>query len=509
MDVGKCLNDWAIRKPNKIALIFEDRQVTYAETRRLSDNLARGISALGISKGDPVAIFLPNCLEYAIAYYAIMKLGGICAPLDVRLKKEELITIFTDAQMKAVITTSDFVPLFQTVKSKIPSLECIVSLGGGTGEGVTGMEALLNQDGAELPAPEVSSDDVALYLYTSGTTGKPKGVMTTCGNLDRFPADVKEVWKTGEQDRWLLCLPASHISGPIIFNLPISIGTTAVILSSFHPKKWMETVQNTKVTMTHLVPPIAIALLQLNEFDKYDLSSLKGVALMGACSAQQLVHDFGYALGLNRPVWQGYGLTETSPLITLEPIQDSKGKTGTIGLPVPGIEVKIVDENGNEVPTDNIGEIITRGPHIMEGYHNNPEATNERIRDGWLHTGDLARMDENGYIYIVGRMSDRINVGGLMVYISEVEDVVHNHPKIKEYAVVGVPDEKRGEQIKAVVVLKDNEKADAQEIIDFCRKHLAQFKVPKIVEFRDSLPKTGAGKIAKEQLEKPVMFENK
>ena len=506
MNVGKCLNDWAERKPNEIALIFEDRQVTYAETRRLSDNLARGINALGVSKGDPVAIFLPNCLEYAIAYYAIMKLGGICAPLDVRLKEGELITIFTDAQMKAVITTSDFVSLFQTVKSSVPSLGAIVSLGGGIGESVTRMEVLLNQDGPKLPAPEVSSDGVALYLYTSGTTGKPKGVMTTYGNLDRFPGDMQGVWKAGEQDRWLLCLPASHISGPIVFNFPISIGTIAVILGPFHPKKWLEAVQNAKVTMTHLVPPIAIALLQLNEFDKYDLSSLKQVALMGAYSSPQLVKDFGFALGLGRPALQGYGLTETSPLVTLEPIEGSKGKPGTIGPPVPGIEVKIVDDNGNEAP---IGEIITRGPHIMKGYHNNPEATDEIIRDGWLYTGDLARMDENGYIYIVGRTSDRINVGGLMVYITEVEDVLHSHPKIKEYAVVGVPDKKRGETVKAVVVLKENEKTDAQEIIDFCRKHLAQFKVPKIVEFRDSLPKTGTGKIAKEQLKKPMMFENK
>jgi len=498
MNVGKVLEESVRRFGDKIALFFEDEELTFRELDRLVNNLSAGLIGEGVKKGDCVVTFLPDAMEIALSYYAILKIGAIHAPLDMRLKEEEVKVIFDDAKPVAVITTSQFQDMFLATKGEIPSLRSIIVVGEEVKEDCISFNEMKNRISSRVIPAEVDDEDVALYLYTSGTTARPKGVMVTFGNLDWFPRDIHTFWKTTEKDVWMLSLPASHISGPILFNQTIVMGMATAILGAFNPKKWLETVQKRRVTTLHFVPPMANALIQLNEFDKYDLSSLRGVALMGAYSTPGLVKELGEKLGLRRG-YQGYGLTETSPLLTLEPL-DSDAPFGNIGKPIPGKEVKIVDEDGDEVPVGEVGEIVTRGSHVMKGYHNDPEATRERIKNGWLHTGDLARRDEEGYIYIVGRTQDRINVGGLMVYVSEVEDVLHKHPKIKEVAVVSAPDPKRGEKVRAVIALKEGTEATEKEIIDYCRERMADYKVPKEVEFRGSLPKTRTGKIARGEL---------
>ena len=500
MNVGKVLEESVGRFRDRVALFFEDEKVTFRELDRLVNNLSAGLIGEGVRKGDCVVTFLPDAIEIALSYYATMKIGAIHAPLDVRLKEEEVKLIFSNAKPVAVITSGEFQDMFLFVRTEVPSVKSIVVVGEEVKEGCISFNEMKNRVSSRVIPVEVEDEDVALYLYTSGTTARPKGVMVTFGNLDWFPRDIHTLWKTTEKDVWMLSLPASHISGPILFNQTIAIGVATSVLGTFNPRKWLETVEKTGVTFLHFVPPMANALIQLNEFDKYDLSSLRGVALMGAYSTPGLVKELGEKLGLRRG-YQGYGLTETSPLLTLEPL-DSNAPYGNIGKPLPGKEVKIVDEDGDEVPVGHVGEIVTRGSHVMKGYHNDPEATKERIKNGWLHTGDLARRDEEGYIYIVGRTQDRINVGGLMVYVSEVEDVLHHHPKIKEVAVVSAPDPKRGERIRAVVALKEGIEATDKEIIDYCRERMADYKVPKEVEFRESLPKTRTGKIARGELAK-------
>ena len=498
MNVGKVLEESVAKFGDRVALFFEDEKVSFPELNRLVNNLSRGLIEEGVRKGDCVVTFLPDAMEIVLSYYAILKIGAIHAPLDIRLKEEEVKLIFGDAKPVAVITTSELQDMFLSMRTEFPSIKSIIVVGKEVKEGCISFSEMKNRVSSRVIPVEVEDEDVALYLYTSGTTARPKGVMVTFGNLDWFPGDIHAVWKTTEKDVWMLSLPASHISGPILFNQTIAIGVATSVLGIFNPRKWLETVEKTGVTFVHFVPPMANALIQLNEFDKYDLSSLKGIALMGAYSTPGLVKELGEKLGLKR-CCQGYGLTETSPLLTLEPL-DSNAPFGNIGKPIPGKEVKIVDEDGDEVPVGEVGEIVTRGSHVMKGYHNDPEATRERIKDGWLHTGDLARRDEEGYIYIVGRTQDRINVGGLMVYVSEVEDVLHHHPKIKEVAVVSAPDPKRGEKVKAVIALKDGMEATEEEIIAYCRERMANYKVPREVEFRESLPKTRTGKIARGEL---------
>jgi long-chain acyl-CoA synthetase len=500
MNVGKVLEESVSKFGDRVAIIFEDEKVSFRELDRLVNNLSAGLVAEGVKKGDCVVTFLPDAMEIALSYYAILKVGAIHAPLDIRLKEEEVKLIFGDAKPVVIITTSQFQDVFLSMRAEIPSIKSIIVVGAEVKQGCISFNEMKNRTSSRVIPTEVEDEDTALYLYTSGTTARPKGVMVTFGNLDWFPKDMHAVWKTTRDDVYMLSLPASHISGPILFNQTVVMGMATVILGAFNPRKWLETIDKNTVTMLHFVPPMANALIQLNEFDKYDLSSLKGVALMGAYSTPGLVKQIGEKLRMRRG-YQGYGLTETSPLLTLEPL-DSNAGLGTIGKPIPGKEVKIVDEDGDEVPVGHVGEIVTRGSHVMKGYHNDPEATQERIKDGWLHTGDLARRDEEGYIYIVGRTQDRINVGGLMVYVSEVEDVLHHHPKIKEVAVVSTPDPKRGERVKAVIALKEGLEATEKEIIEYCRERMADYKVPREVEFRDSLPKTRTGKIARGELAK-------
>ena len=498
MNVGKVLGETAQRFPHKTAVIFKDEKISFSDLDLMATRLANKLRGLDIKKGDRVAIVLPNSSPWVVAYFAMMKLGAIAVPLDFRFKGEELLPILNDARVKSIITSI----LYQThdVFSKVESVKSIIMAGEETAEGVLSYQEVISDESLSAVVKlDVKEEEDALYLYTSGTTGKPKGVVLTFANLSLFPEAMAEICKTSESDVIGCLLPMSHITGPILCNESVVRGSTLVIFDQLRPDKVMVAVEKYRVTYFHSVPPIFEALLHVPHKERFDVSSLRFVAMMGTSVPLDLLKAFKKVFP-SIPVLQGYGLTETSPFITLVPLEYERKKMGSIGLAVPLAEIKLVDEKGIEVPAGEVGELIVKGPMLMKGYHNNPEATRERIRDGWLYTGDLCKKDEDDFYYHLGRKDDMIIVGGLNVYPAEVEQVLRGHPLLKEVGVVGVPDKDRGNIIKAAVVVKPGEEVSKKEIISYCRKRLASFKIPKMVEFWDKLPKSSTGKIARRLL---------
>lgn len=499
MNVGKALRATAARLPEKKAIIYGDRSITFKELDQIADRIAVFLSRHGVKQGDRVGIILPNVPEFVLVYFGVVRLGAVAIPLDIRLKGSELTAILQDAEIKAVFITAAFLGEIGSGLAGLESLDCLVVAGKPSPE-YKSLEAIL--EGKKPVAaiePEIDEEEEAVYLYTSGTTGKPKGVVLTFRNLDCFPLAFKEILKTEEDDMVGFILPVSHISGPIYCNLLAFSGSTLCMFEHLRPDKILESIDRHRVNYFHAVPPIFQALLRVPHWNRYDLKSLSWVALMGTSVPIHLIQQFKEAAPWVKVI-QGYGLTETSPLITLLPLEFADSKIGSIGIPVPGTEIKIADAAGSDVARGEIGEIVVKGPMVMKGYHKNPEATAAMIQNGWLYTGDLGSIDEDGFVYHLGRKDDLIITGGFNVFPAEVENVLLKHPDILEAGAVGVPDEDRGQLIKAAVVSRPGTIVSGSELKTFCRRHLADYKVPKLIEFREALPKTSTGKVSRREL---------
>lgn len=500
MNVGKVLSKTAKRLPHKTAVIFKDENIPFSDLDLMATRLANKLQGFDVKKGDRVAIILPNSSQWVVAYFAVMKLGAVSVPLDFRFKGEELFPILIDARVKVVITTA----LYQShdVFSKVESIKGIIMVGEKVADKVVRYEEVVGDESlSSAIIVDIREDEEALYLYTSGTTGKPKGVVLTFANLDLFPEILGDICETSESDVMGCLLPMSHISGPILCNELVARGCTQFVFDQLRPDKVLAAVEKYRVTYFHSVPPVFEALLHVSHKERFDVSSLRFISMMGTSVPLDLLKKFKETFP-SLAVIQGYGLTETSPFITLVPLEYEQKKMGSIGSAVPHAEIKLVDEKGKEVPSGEVGELIIKGPMLMRGYHNDPEATREKVKDGWLYTGDLCRKDEDGFYYHLGRKDDMVIIGGLNVYPAEVEQVLQGHPLLKEAGVVGVPDKDRGEIIKAAVVVKPGSEITKREIISYCRKRLASFKIPKVVEFWDKLPKGSTGKIARRLLVK-------
>ena len=467
----------------------------------MATRLANKLRTCKVERGDRVAIVLPNTAQWVVSYFSIMKLGAVAVPLDFRLKGEELFPILSDARVKVAITSELYSSI--AVFSEVESINGVIVTAERVADGLISYEEVTGDESLSSPVVvESSEDEEALYLYTSGTTGKPKGVVLTFANMDMFPEGMGTILKTSEDDVLGCLLPMSHITGPILCNELVVRGSTLFIFDQLRPDKILSGIEQQRVTYFHSVPPIFEAILHVPHKERFDLSSLRFIAMMGTSVPLPLLQTFKKTFP-SVAVIQGYGLTETSPFITLLPLEYEQQKMGSIGVAVPRAEVKLVNEQGEEVPEQDVGELIVKGPMLMKGYHNNPEATRERIRDGWLYTGDLCRKDGDGFYYHLGRKDDMIIVGGLNVYPAEVEQVLQGHPLVQEVGVVGMPDKDRGEIIKAAVVVKPGSELTKKEIIAYCKERLATFKVPKIVELWDELPKSSTGKIARRLLLTP------
>ena len=495
MNVGKEIERMVSEKGEKIGLVFEGKEYTWNEIGKTVNRYANFLKSIGAGKGEKVAIYLPNMPEYIFLYFAIFKIGGISVPLDSRLKIEEIIPLLSHSGCKYLFTYTPkgFNPSF--IKEKVKNLKEIITISENYPDTIH-LNQMIDKYPSDFPVSEIDENSISSIFYTSGTTGIPKGVIWTYRHLDSPLESLKYYNYIKDGDITVCPLPLSH-NGGIVKVLLLFLGVKLVLMERYSPLKLLELMKEYRASFVFLVPSMFVGMLNLKEFENTKLPHLRWVAVFGAPSSPELLERFRKTCP-DAKLFSGYGLTESAAPNVLPPLD--KIKPGSVGKPVPWMEVKIIDENGKEVPAGKTGEIIMKGWPITPGYYNQPELTKNTIKDGWLYTGDIGKFDEDGYLYIVGRKKDMIIVGGLNVYATEVENVIFKHPKVKEVAVVGVAEKLRGEAIKAVIVPKEGEKLTEDEIKIFCRKHLASYKVPTIIEFRDSLPKTGSGKIKKELL---------
>jgi long-chain acyl-CoA synthetase len=493
MNLVSVLTDPARRDPDKVALKLDDMEVSYGLLDEGSSRVAALLADKGLQPGDRVGIMLPNVPYFGVCYYGVLRAGGVVVPMNVLLKRREVAFYLSDPAAKLLFAWEGFADEAQAGADQAGA-ECIVVAPGSFEETLAGVE----------PAREVvdrDPDDTAVILYTSGTTGTPKGAELTHQNLTRNCEISRDMFGIGGEAVTLGALPLFHSFGQTCaMNATMAAGGTLTLIPRFDPGKALEIIQRDKVNVFQGVPTMYSAMFHLQGREEFDTSTLELCVSGGSAMPVELMRGFEDAFGCT--ILEGYGLSESSPVASFNR-PDRERKPGSIGIPIDGVEMKVVDDDGNELPQGEVGEIVIRGHNVMKGYWGKPEATAETVRDGWLHTGDMARVDEDGYFFIVDRKKDMIIRGGYNVYPREIEEVLYEHPAVMEAAVVGVQDDKLGEEVGAAVTLKDGMDASAKELRDFVKEQVAAYKYPRRVWFVDELPKGPTGKILKREIEPP------
>ncbi len=511
MTLGRMLEESAQRLPNKAVikygqhtfLGFGKPTVTFQQLDASANKVARGLQALGIEKGDRVGIFGENCPEYIMGYFGIAKAGGIAVPINSFLTGSEVQYIANDCQLKVLFLSKKFLKTVSPVLSLMTSVKHLVVLDDPEAQEHTPFAQLLANNAAESLPVEVNADDLAVFIYTSGTTGHPKGAMLTHRNLVSNAESSIEAMKLVEKDKILLFLPMFHsFTFTVCVLLPIRLGASILLIGSVRAlDEIKKAILFDRITLFVGVPAVYNVLASKPEstatkITKY-ISAIKFFISGSAPLPTPVIGKIEARFG--SPLLEGYGLSEASPVVSVNPRYGTR-KPGSVGLPIPNVQVKILDEDMHELPVGEVGELAVKGPNVMQGYHNLPEATAQALVDGWLLTGDIAKIDEDGFVYIVDRKKDMLLVRGINVYPREIEEVLYQHPKISECAVIGVLDESKGEVPKAFVVVKEGETLTERDVRDYCKEHLAAYKLPKLYEFRPSLPKNATQKIMKREL---------
>ncbi len=529
--LGNILAQTAEKFPGHTALLFHGTTITYAELDRLTNRFARALTGLGVKKGDRVALMLPNVPQMVIAYYGTLRNGAIAVATNPLYHEHELEVQLKDSGAETLVAVDMFYPVIAPVLPKTRVKKLILCgikdylpfplnllypikariekqwVSVKRVPPVYDFLSLINASPATPVDADVSPDDTAILQYTGGTTGIPKGAILTHRNLV-VNAVQHRAWLTVRsegKERVLAVLPFFHVYGmTTAMNLGVLIGAEIILIPRFHTREVLESINKYRPTVFPGIQAMYLAIGNYPKIRKYDLTSIKA-AISGAGPLMREVQERFEHLTKARIV-EGYGLSEASPVTHCNPLF-GKRKIGSIGLPFPDTEAKIVDiETGEqEMPVGETGELVVKGPQVMKGYWNKPEETVQALRGGWLHTGDIARMDEDGYFSIVDRIKDMIKTVGENVYPREVEEVLFTHPKVQDVVVVGIPEEFKGEKIKAYIVLKEGMSASADEMIQYCREVLSKFKVPKEIEFREQLPKTLVGKVLRRVLRNEEM----
>ncbi|RKR07972.1 long-chain acyl-CoA synthetase [Maribacter vaceletii] len=513
LNLSIILEDSTRRYPNKDAFIYKDTHLNFLQLNSIANQIANGIKSLGIKKGDKIALSCLNIPYFPMVYYGILKAGATIVPLSVLLKKDEVTYYLKDSNAKAYFcftgttelpmveegyagfkntpTCEHFFVITEKLNDKSP-IDKIKTLG-----------MLMNNQSSKYSTTATSAEDTAIIIYTSGTTGKPKGAELTHSNLLQNAILSTGIASTQNEDNQLIVLPLFHIFAmTVLMNAGIYKGATSVLLPRFDAKEVLNLMQQHRISIFAGVPTMYWGLLNYQN-DEFNLdtitTNLKTCISGGASLPVKILEDFESKYNIK--ILEGYGMSEGSPVVTFNHI-DIGRKPGSIGTPVWGVEVKVVDENGNEVPIGEKGELIYRGHNVMKGYYKKPEDTAKTLKNGWLYSGDVAIKDEDGFFFIVDRTKDMIIRGGLNVYPREVEEIMMKHEYVSMVAVIGNTHEKFGEEIKACVVLKEGKSISEDELKAWTKENIASYKYPRIIEFMDSLPMSATGKILKKELKK-------
>jgi len=533
--IGDILDETAGKWSDKDALVYVDRglRYSYKEFRDRCNSLAKGLIALGVKKGEHVAVWAHNVPEWVILQFASAKIGAVLVTVNTLYKARELEYLLKQSDSTTLFLVKGFkdVDYVETIYNVVPKLKKsepgklkseklqflknIVFIGDGKTDGMFSFNEIIeigkNVSDRELAEKQKSLDcyDVINMQYTSGTTGFPKGVMLTHHNIVNNAYLVGKYQDMSEKDRICIPVPFFHCFGCVMSTLlSVVYGATMVPIESFNPEKVLQAVEKEKCTALYGVPTMFIAELACPDFKAYDLTSLRTGIMAGATCPVELMKDVINKMNMNE-VTICYGLTEASPVITQTKSDDTlERRVETVGKTHPGLEVKIIDpETGKNLPPDTPGELCVKGYCVMKGYYKMPEETKKAVKNGWLHSKDLASMDKDGYCKILGRVDDMIIRGGENVYPREVEDFLYTNPKIKDVAVIGVPSSKYGEEVMAYVILKENANASEEEIGNFCKNGISRYKVPKYVRFVKEFPMTASGKIQKYKLREEAKKE--
>lgn len=507
-----CVLEHSAREyPQKHAIVFGPMRLTFAEVDRMARQVAQGLWSHGIRPGDKVALSCPNIPYFPVVYYGILKAGATVVPLNVLFKRREIAYHLTDSEAKAYLCFegTDTLPMAQEGWVGFGQAPCcehfwvLPTVPGGDSpipEAKTFAELI--SESSDFDTIQTGPDDTAVILYTSGTTGRPKGAELTHSNLVMNAIVSKMLFDTGPEDTQVVVLPLFHSYGQTCqMNVGFLSGATSVLLPRFDPDDVLRAFQDENATLFSGVPTMYWSLLNCPNAENYDLEKIaRTLRLCGSGGAAMPVEVLrAFEEKYKVTILEGYGLSETSPVATFNR-RDRARKVGSIGLPITGVEVRVVDDDMNDVPVGEPGEIVIRGHNIMKGYYRKAEATAEAFRGGWFHSGDVGRRDEDGYFYVVDRTKDMILRGGFNVYPREIEEVLMTHPAVSLAAVIGVPDGVYGEEVKAFVVRAPWANVTEAELIAWSKKEMAGYKYPRYIEFRDSLPMTATGKVLKTEL---------
>jgi len=516
--LSQVLRDTTEKFPQRNAILDPSgTELTYEQLDRKVDELARGMLELGVAKGDKVGLWMPNLPEWVVAYYAIARIGAVMVPMNTRYKTHEVEYILNNSEATTLFAVDafagiDYLSMIGEIRGNLPNLKHVIIVGD-PGQDMHSLDSIVEKgashlDDGRLVEREASCDpmDNVFILYTSGTTGNPKGAMLSHHNIAKNAEQVTEVLHTTDPDVFLLGVPFFHCFGCVMgIAGAITWGAAMVPMQIFKPVEALELVERFGVSILYGVPTMFV--LELEEYRKgkadgasYDVSTLRTGIMAGAPCPVEVMRGVMEDMHCNVSI--AYGLTEASPVITMTRFDDSVGlRVETAGRALDGIEVKIADEDRNPLATGEMGELACRGYNVMMGYYKMPDKTAESIdADGWLYSGDLATMDKDGYVQIVGRKKDMLICGGFNVYPAEIEEYLFTHPKVQNVSVIGMPDKVMGEVAVAYIIPREGQVIDPQEIVDFCVGEIANFKVPRYVQMIDELPMTQSGKIQKFRL---------